>query len=215
MAKRAAEEREGNAPLPYLKEASLSHLSRVTAEARSSPTATWIRDHCGRNRRYRPPKAGKMGKAMNRVRKETASRFYQLLSGHAAVAEHLVRVGQASSASCFWCGSGERQTRHHLLVKCRRWTPKIRKMWQRVRVEGGWGGAPSVRRLFGDERNVKAILEFLEGTKVGKMPSRILLAGDPDMEEEELEGFSLQVLEEEAVTETSSSEEEDGPDPPL
>ena len=88
-------------------------------------------------------------------------------------------------------------------------------MWQRVRAEGGWGGAPSLRRLFGDERNVKAILEFLEGTKVGKMPGRVLLAGGPDLEEEELEGFSLQVLEEEAVTETSSSEEEDGPGPPL
>ena len=31
--------------------------------------------------------------------------------------------------------------------------------------------------MFGDERNVQAILEFLEGTKVGKMPSRVLLAG--------------------------------------
>ena len=89
------------------------------------------------------------------------------------------------------CGSGERQTKYHVLAKCRRWTPEIRKMWQRVRAESGWGGAPSVRRLFGDERNVKAILEFLEGTKVGKMPSRILLARGPDMEEEELEGFSL------------------------
>ena len=62
---------------------------------------------------------------------------------------------------------------------------------------------------------MKAILEFPEGTKVGKMPSRVLLAGGPDLEEEELEGFSLQVLEEEAVTETSLSKEEDGPGPPL
>ena len=45
----------------------------------------------------------------------------------------------------------------------------------------------------GDERNVPTILEFLENTRVGKMPSRILLAGGPDVEEEELEGFSLQV----------------------
>ena len=73
-----------------------------------------------------------------------------------------------------------------------------------------------MRRLFGDGRNEKAILEFLEGTKVGKMPGRVLLAGGPDLEEEELEGFSLQVLEEDiAVTEISSSEEEDGPGPPL
>ena len=112
-----------------------------------------------------------MRKALNRARKETASRYYQLLSRHAAAAEHLKRVGQATSDTCFWCGSGEKQTRYHLLVKCRRWAPEIRKMWQRARLDSGWGGAPSVRRLFGDERNVKAILEFLERTKVGKMPS--------------------------------------------
>ena len=70
--------------------------------------------------------------------------------------------------------------------------------------------------MFGDERNEKAILEFLEKTRVGKMPSRVLLAGGPDLEEEELEGFSLQVLgEEEEETEISSGEEEDGPGPPL
>ena len=73
-----------------------------------------------------------------------------------------------------------------------------------------------MRRLFGDERNVKAILGFLEETRVGKMPSRVLLAGGSELEEEELEGFSLQVLgEEEEETGVSSSEEEDGPGPPL
>ena len=38
-----------------------------------------------------------------------------------------------------------------------------------------------------------AILEFLEYTRVGKMPGWILLAGGPDLEEDELECFSLQV----------------------
>ena len=50
-----------------------------------------------------------------------------------------------------------------------------------------------MRFLFGDERAVPAILDFLEGTRVGKMPGRILLAGGPDLEEEELETFSLHV----------------------
>ena len=73
-----------------------------------------------------------------------------------------------------------------------------------------------MRRLFGDGSNEKAILEFLEGTKVGKMPSRVLLAGGPDLEEEDLEGFSLQVLGEEDIdTEVSSSGDEDGPGPPI
>ena len=35
---------------------------------------------------------------------------------------------------------------------------------------------------------------------MGKMPSRVLLAGGPDLEEEELEGFSLMVSEEDVVT---------------
>ena len=40
------------------------------------------------------------------------------------------------------------------------------------------------------------------------------MAGGPDLEEEELEGFSLQAQGEEG-TGMSSSEEEDGPGPPL
>ena len=215
MAKRAAEEREGVASPRFLKEASLSHLTRATTEARSRATAEWIRTRSGRRRRYHPLKGGKMRKDLNRTRKELASRFYQMLSGHAATAEHLRRVGQTESDTCFWCGTGERQTRYHLFVRCRRWTPEIRRLWQRVRAETGWEGAPSIRRLFGDERNVKAILEFLEGAKVGNMPGQVPPAGGPDLEGEELEGFSLQVLEEEVETDVSSNGDEDGPGPPI
>ena len=214
-AKEAAEERGERADPGYLSEASLSYLTRVTTENRTAATTEWIRRRSGQRRRYRPPRAGKMRKELGKTRKELASRFFQLLSGHAAVAEHLKRIGQWEDERCFWCGSGARQTRHHLFIVCRRWTPEIRKLWQGVRLETGWRGAPSIRRLFGDERNVKMILEFLEKTKVGKMPSRILLLGGPDLEEEELEGFSLQVLEEEPETEVSSSGEEDGPGPPT
>ena len=214
MAKRAAEGREGEAGQEYLREASLSHLTRITTETRASTTAEWIQTHCGRRRRYHPPRGGKMRKELGKTPKELAGRFYQLMSGHAATAEHLVRVGQADSDTCFWCGSGERQTRYHLFVKCRRWIPEIKELWQRVRAETGEGGAPSVRRLFGG-KNTKAILEFLGKTRVGKMPSRVLMAGGPDLEEEELEGFSLLVSEEDVETECSSSEDEDGQSPPL
>ena len=83
-------------------------------------------------------------------------------------------------------------------------------------MDCGWSEAPSIRRLIGDERAVPAVLEFLKDTKVGKMPGRILMAGGPDLEEEELEMLSLQAQEEEGGgTGTSSSEEEDGPGPPL
>ena len=215
VARRAAVRREGKADHSYLKEASLSHLARVTTEARANASAEWIQTHCGRRRRYRPPRGGKMRKDLSKAPKELAGRFYQMLSGHEATAEHLARVGQADNDTYFWCGSEERQTRYHLFVKCRRWIPEIRRLWQRVRAETGEGGAPSISKLFGNEKNTKAILEFLKETRVGKMPGRVLMAGGPDLEEEELEGFSLLVLEEEAETEISSSGDEDGPGPPI
>ena len=155
-----------------------------------------------------------MRKELGKVPKELASQFYQLMSGHTATAEHLVRVGQATDEKCTWCGSGERQMRYHLFVKCRRWGPEIRELWQRVRADTGEGGAPSVRRLFGG-KNTKAILEFLRKTKVGKMPSRVLLAGGPDLEEDELKGFPLMVSDEDVETVISSSGDEGGPGPPI
>ena len=62
---------------------------------------------------------------------------------------------------------------------------------------------------------MKAILEVLKSTKLGKTRNRILLAGGPDLEEENLEGFSLLVSEEEAETEVSTSGDEGGPGPPI
>ena len=86
-------------------------------------------------------------------------------------------------------------------------------MWKRIRLDRGWGGAPSIRRLFRDEKAVPAILEFLGDTRAGKIPGPIQLAGGP---EEDLEVISLLVQgEEEQGTDVSSSEEEDGPGPPL
>ena len=68
-------------------QAILPHLSRRASERRSGATAQWIRDHVRPERRYPPPPGGpgfRKG-ALRRVRKSTAQRYYQLLSGHAAI----------------------------------------------------------------------------------------------------------------------------------
>ena len=75
-ARRAAEGNEGRAEPSYLLEASLAHLSRKTTETRANATEEWIRGNSGRKRRYRPPRGGKMSKALARARKELAGRFY-------------------------------------------------------------------------------------------------------------------------------------------
>ena len=138
-ARAAAEGREGSAESACLREASLSHFTGKPTEARSEATSERILARVGRGRRYRPPKGGKLPKGLARTREELAGRFYQLLSGHAATAEHLLRVGQAPSSRCWWCGSGERQSRYHLFFKCRRWGPEIKWLWQRVERDCGGG----------------------------------------------------------------------------
>ena len=85
-ARRAAERREGRASPDYLREASLAHLTRISTERRVADRGRWIREHVGRKHRYCTPPGGKMRKELGKVKKERAARFYQLLSGHAAMA---------------------------------------------------------------------------------------------------------------------------------
>ena len=191
----------------YLREASLAHLTRKITEARSLETSSWIRAHVKRRHRYRPPPGGKIRQELRAARKEVAGRYYQLLSGHAATAPHLRRVGQAASDECWWCNTGQRQTRLHLFSRCRRWTPQIRELWRRVDAEEGGGPrAPAVRRLFRPGAT-EAVLDFLRDTRVGKLPG---LACFGVMEDET--GGDLELW---AENEGSDNEGEEGrPGPP-
>ena len=72
-----------------------------------------------------------------------------------------------------------------------------------------------MRTLFGDARATAVILELLESTRVGRMPGQVLMAGGPDVEEENLETIEMWAPEKENETGISESEEEDGPGPPL
>ena len=72
---------------------------------------------------------------------------------------------------CWWCGSGEQRSRHHLFVKCRAREIQIRELWRSVGKACKWKHprAPTVRLLFEDERATPAVLNFLRDTKVGHM----------------------------------------------
>ena len=86
-------------------------------------------------------------------------------------------------------------------------------MWQRVEKDCEWESprAPSVRPLFRDERATPALLEFLGGTRVGKMPS-LGLMGVVE-EGSELEEIVLWPADEEGSG-SGSENEEAGPGPP-
>ena len=101
----------------------------------------------------------------------------------------------------------ERQTRYHLFVRCRRWTPEIRQLWQDIERSCG-PRAPSVRFVFRDTRATTAVLDFLGDTGVGKMPGLALFGFQG--EESDLEEIELVASEEGS----ESDNEENGPGPP-
>ena len=171
FAKEAANGEESVEDIPegYAAETSLSHMKRVATEARSRETAKWIAAHVSPERRYRPPPGrGLRRPQLRRVRKTLAGHYYQLLSGHAATGTYRRRFGRASTDECWWCTSGESQSRHHLFTRCRGWAEQRRRLWKDVGEACEWDHprTPSVRLLW-DVRAADAVLESLRTTGVG------------------------------------------------
>ena len=106
------------------------------------------------------------------MRKSLASRYYQLLAGHAAIGsflhERMTGPLHLETNECRWCATGKRESRHHLFTECEAWRPQIRRLWRRIGKDCGWKHprAPAVRKLWRKEAT-EAVLKFLEDTRVG------------------------------------------------
>ena len=173
MAKEAAGGQTRDVPDQIRWQASLPHLSRRATERRSETTAQWIRDHVRPESRY--VSLGGLGfrkRAIRMVQKSTAQRYYQLMSGHAAIGsflhDRMTGPQRLESDGCWWCNCGRRQSRHHLFTECRAWAPQIRELWRRFRKDCSWERrrAPALRWLWKDDA-VVAVVEFLESARVG------------------------------------------------
>ena len=101
------------------REASLSYMTRTATEARSRAMAEWITDHVAARHWYRPPPGrGLRRQHLRSVRKELAGRFYQFLSGRAAIGSYLHdKIHKIDSDRCWWCDTGERQSRFRLVAR--------------------------------------------------------------------------------------------------
>lgn len=173
FAKEAAGGRQYEVNEDLKKEASLSHLTWVATENHRKATAQWISEHVLPERRHQVPAgSGLRCKALQQERKGLASRYYQLLSGHAATGSFLHKrmTGplRLESSECRWCDSGATESRHHLFVECKAWFPQKQKLWRRIGKDCGWKHpkAPAVHKLW-KEGATEAVLEFLRDTRVG------------------------------------------------
>ena len=163
---------------------SMSHMRRRTTDARTVQTARWVAERTRERRSYIPRRRAGVRKALMGEKKSLASRYYQLLTGHAITAPYMKeKLKKIESDQCWWCDSGKRQTRHHLLCECRAFRPQIVKMWREVGKALGWKKRrrKRVADLFYREEATEAVLEFLRTTGVGKYP---LEKGESEMESE-------------------------------
>ena len=137
---------EGNSPDSVVPDAvrwetSLSHMLRAATEARTRKMSQWVAERLGDpGRKYKSPLGkGLRRKLLRRTPKHIAGRYFQLLSGHAAIGPYLRdKIYRADSDLCWWCGGGNKQTRHHLFTECRAWAPQIRKLWKDIGKAHGW-----------------------------------------------------------------------------
>ena len=162
---------DGDIPDDFLDEASLSYMTRTATEARSQATVEWISSRVGAPRYRLPPGRDLRRRHLRSVRKELAGRFYQFLSGRAAVGSYLHdKIHKIDSDRYWWRNTGERQSRFHPTARRPAWAGQARAMWRRIAQMCEWKTprAPAVR-LIDDVRATPAVLSFLRDTRVGRM----------------------------------------------
>jgi len=160
-------------PLPR----SLAHLSCEASERKSTEARQWSETRI-KPAKYRIPEQQRPDRA---VAGSSASRSYQLRSGHALTGQYLHWTKNRPSARCEWCRY-QCQTRDHLLKSCPEWKVQQKRMWETVKKETGrWKSRWKIRDLFADPRCSQAILDFLASTQVGRR------APEPEEEEEDVQ----------------------------
>ena len=103
-----------------------------------------------------------------------AGRFCQFLSGRATIGENLHdKIHMIDCDRCWWCNTGERQSRFYLVAGCPTWRGQPSVKWKKTEKMCEWERqrAPSVRLMFNDVRAAPAVLSFLRDTRVARMIS--------------------------------------------
>ena len=112
-----------------------------------------------------PPGKGVGSRLLHRTPKSVASRYYQLLTGHAAIGPYLKgRTHRATDDRCWWRGGRKQQTRYHLFMECTAWLPQTRRMWKAIGKAHGWKypRAPATRgKKGGRPPRICNLLSFL------------------------------------------------------
>jgi hypothetical protein len=107
------------------------------------------------------------------VSKRLSSRFFQLKIGHAITAKYLKRIKKSEFSNCWWCNN-RNQTIEHLLFECEHWKKKRKKFYSELEKSNiskpRKDDKEAKSKLFNNPKAFKAILAFLNATKIGTKP---------------------------------------------
>jgi len=114
------------------------------------------------------PNSQKPDGAVANSSKRSASRFYQLKTGHCLTRQYLNWTKNGPTPQCWWCRH-RTQTRDHLFKECPEWKPQQKILWAEVKKVTGKGKDRwKVRDLRADGRCSQTVLDFLSTTDVGR-----------------------------------------------
>jgi hypothetical protein len=151
-------------PLPR----SLANIKREIAEKKWVEARKWAGGRTSK-KKYKMPESQRPDSTVAGSTKRLASRFYQLKMGHCRTGQYLHWTKSRPSPQCWWCGY-QNQTREHLLKECPEWRPQQKILWAEVKKETGrWKSRWKIRDLLADGRCVRAVLDFLSSTDVGRL----------------------------------------------
>jgi len=112
----------------FLSRTSIAYLKRQETEAKSIGTKEWIEERTKQRQSYISPRKPGFRKELKSEGKADASRYYQLLTGHALIAPSPKdKLKITDSDQCWWCGG--KQTREHLFKFCTGWKSEINVLW--------------------------------------------------------------------------------------
>jgi len=159
---------------------SLAHIKREISTKKWDEARQWVGNRVSA-KKYRMPRKQQPGRTVAGSTKRSASRYYQLKTGHCLTGQYLEWTKNRDTAQCWWCQC-EKQTREHVFKNCPRWKEQQKGLWKEVWKETGRGKRRfAISDLLADDRCIRAVLEFLANTDVGRLAP---LPADEDVQSE-------------------------------
>ena len=159
---------------------SFSHINRLIKRQKSEDTRKWLlnkqeKRYISINQRFKLDLNSSLraNKEIFTIQKGLSSRFFQLKIGHAITAVYLKRIKKSLFSNCWWCNH-RNQTIEHLIFECREWRKQRQKFYKDLKDSKM--SIPTIfnkdtkTELFNDPQAFRAILAFLNATKIGIKP---------------------------------------------